>query len=79
MKGTLDFGLKFVASDKGNFSLQGFEDADWAGDISTRKSGVQIRRCHYLMEIKASTPLSLYLPQKLNKSLYALQLKRQFG
>ena len=38
IKGTSDFGLKFVASDKGNFSVQGFADADWAGDVSTRKS-----------------------------------------
>ena len=38
IKGTLDFGLKFVASDEGNFSLQGFVDADSAGDVSTRKS-----------------------------------------
>ena len=38
IKGTLDFGLKFVASDEGHFSLQGFVDADLAGDVSTRKS-----------------------------------------
>ena len=38
IKGTLDFGLKFVASYEGNFGLQGFANADWAGDISTRKS-----------------------------------------
>ena len=38
IKGTVDFGLKFVASDKGNFSLEGFADADWAGDVSPRKS-----------------------------------------
>ena len=38
VKGTLDFGLKYVASDKGDLSLQGYSDADWAGDVSTRKS-----------------------------------------
>ena len=38
IKGTLDFGLKYVASDKGDLSLQGYSDADWAGDVSTRKS-----------------------------------------
>ena len=32
IRSTLDFGIKFVASDKGNFNLQGFADADWAGD-----------------------------------------------
>ena len=37
IKGTLDFGLKFVVSNEGNLSLQGFADADWA-DVSTRKS-----------------------------------------
>ena len=38
IKGTLDFGLKYVASNKGDLSLQGYSDADWAGDVSTRKS-----------------------------------------
>ena len=37
IKGILDFGLKFVVSDEGNFSLQGFADAVWAGYFSTRK------------------------------------------
>lgn len=36
LKGTLTFGLKFIASK--NFSLVGYSDADWAGDINSRKS-----------------------------------------
>ena len=36
LKGTLSYGLKFVASD--NFVLHGYCDADWAGDTDTRKS-----------------------------------------
>eukprot|EP00794_Sanderia_malayensis_P020979 gene20979-biopygen15484 len=33
--GTLDYGLRF---EDGEFKLQGYSDADWAGDINTRKS-----------------------------------------
>ena len=35
IKGTLDFGLKFSAGDG---VLTGFSDADWAGDLDTRRS-----------------------------------------
>ena len=36
LKGTLTYGLKFVASD--DFQLYGYSDSDWAGDVETRKS-----------------------------------------
>ena len=36
IKGTLQFGLYFERSD--NFELIGYSDADWAGDVDTRKS-----------------------------------------
>ena len=36
IKGTLNYGLKFTYSDK--FVLQGYSDADWAGEVETRKS-----------------------------------------
>ena len=36
IKGTLQFGLNFERSD--NFKLIGYSDADWAGDVDTRKS-----------------------------------------
>ena len=36
IKGTLKFGLKFERSN--NFELIGYSDADWAGDVDTRKS-----------------------------------------
>ena len=36
LKGTLTHGLKFISSD--DFSLHGYSDADWGGDIATRKS-----------------------------------------
>eukprot|EP00794_Sanderia_malayensis_P011707 gene11707-biopygen9383 len=35
IQGTLDYGLRF---EDGEFKLQGYSDADWAGDINTRKS-----------------------------------------
>ena len=38
LKGSLHYGLKFEAKDKTDISIQGFEDADWAGDVTTRKS-----------------------------------------
>ena len=38
IKGTLDFGLKFEASHENQFNLHGYSDADWEGDLSTRKS-----------------------------------------
>ena len=38
VKGTTNYGLYFDCSKKESFSLYGYSDADWAGDISTRKS-----------------------------------------
>ena len=38
VKGTLNYGLRFHCSYEREFRLYGFSDADWAGDISTRKS-----------------------------------------
>ncbi|GKV41340.1 hypothetical protein SLEP1_g48885 [Rubroshorea leprosula] len=36
IKGTTDFGLNYFASN--DFTLRGFSDSDWAGDIDDRKS-----------------------------------------
>ncbi|GKV20502.1 hypothetical protein SLEP1_g30621 [Rubroshorea leprosula] len=36
IKGTIDFGLNYFASN--DFTLRGFSDSDWAGDIDDRKS-----------------------------------------
>ena len=36
VRGTVDFGLRFVGSN--DFDLYGFSDADWAGDIDSRRS-----------------------------------------
>ena len=38
LKGTLDYGLKFEAQEKADITIQGFADADWAEDVTTRKS-----------------------------------------
>ena len=38
IKGTIDYGLKFKASNDDKINLYGFADADWAGDVTTRKS-----------------------------------------
>lgn len=38
IRGTIDFGLEFKAQDEMQVRLHGYADADWAGDISTRKS-----------------------------------------
>uniref|UniRef100_A0A7M5V2B3 Polyprotein n=1 Tax=Clytia hemisphaerica TaxID=252671 RepID=A0A7M5V2B3_9CNID len=38
LKGTLDYGLIYEGSESGDILLHGFADADWAGDIDTRKS-----------------------------------------
>ena len=38
IKGTIDYGLKFKASNANNVELQGYSDADWAGDVTSRKS-----------------------------------------
>ena len=36
LRGTIDYGLSY--SDSGNNDLVGFSDADWAGDLDTRRS-----------------------------------------
>ena len=38
LRGTTDFGLEFKAQDNMKINLHGYADADWAGDVSTRKS-----------------------------------------
>ena len=38
MKGTVDFGLKFSCTDNENPQVVGYSDADWAGDLDTRRS-----------------------------------------
>ena len=38
LKATLRFGLRFKPKDEADISIQGFADADWAGDVTTRKS-----------------------------------------
>ncbi len=38
IKGTLNYGLHFDCLWDEGFNLDGYSDADWAGDISTRKS-----------------------------------------
>ena len=38
IKGTLDYSLKFEASSDEEFKLCGYADADWAGDVTSRKS-----------------------------------------
>ena len=38
IKGTLHYGIRFDKSSDADFKLYGFSDADWAGDVNTRKS-----------------------------------------
>lgn len=38
LKGTLNYGLKFDASQKHGLKLQGYSDADWGRDVNTRRS-----------------------------------------
>ena len=38
IKGTVNYCLKYVASDQKDITLNGISDADWAGDTSTGKS-----------------------------------------
>ena len=38
LKGTLDYGICFCGSSNKDVKLSGFVDADWAGDVETRKS-----------------------------------------
>ena len=38
IKGTLNCAIRFDKSSNADFKLYGFSDADWAGDVNTRKS-----------------------------------------
>ena len=38
IKGTLNYGIRFDKSSDADFKLYSFSDADWAGDVNTRKS-----------------------------------------
>ena len=38
LKGTIDFGLKFSCVSDENPQIIGYSDADWAGDLDTRRS-----------------------------------------
>ena len=38
LKGTIDFGLKFSCVSDENPQVIGYSDADWAGDLDTRRS-----------------------------------------
>ena len=38
IKGMIDYGLKFEASNRDQIELCSYTDADWAGDVVTRKS-----------------------------------------
>ena len=38
IKGTLDYGIEFNASENDAIKLIGYSDADWAGDVVSRKS-----------------------------------------
>ena len=38
IKGNLDYGLMYQSRREGKIHLQGCADADWAGDVETRKS-----------------------------------------
>lgn len=38
IKGTLDYGLIYKSSETNSIILEGYADADWGGDSSTRKS-----------------------------------------
>lgn len=38
LKGTLDYGICFCGNKDMEIKLSGFVDADWAGDVETRKS-----------------------------------------
>ena len=40
IKETLDYGLKFEASSDEEFKFCGYADADWAGDVMSRKSTI---------------------------------------
>jgi hypothetical protein len=38
LKGTLDYGLLFTSDMNGSDTFYGYSDADWAGDLDTRRS-----------------------------------------
>ena len=38
LKGTLKYGLQFSPGKEGEPELVGYSDADWAGDVDTRRS-----------------------------------------
>ena len=38
VKGTIDYGIEFNAQESNKIELIGYSDADWAGDIVSRKS-----------------------------------------
>ena len=65
MKGTVNYDLKYVASHQKDIMLNGFSDADWAGDTSTRKS-----RSGYLFRLGKSTISS----KSKRQSIVALSL-----
>ena len=49
LKGTLKYGLKFTAHEE-ETELFGYSDADWAGDVDTRRS-----TSGYVFQIGSST------------------------
>ena len=55
IKGTVNYGLVFKSSSKMNSSLYGYSDADWGGDLSTRKStsGYLFKLCSGIVSWKA--------------------------
>ena len=50
LKGTLNYGFIYKSSDSDDNTLFGYADADWAGDVSTRKS-----TSGYVFKIGSST------------------------
>ena len=50
INGTLNYSLKFQSTKTGVVNLNGFADADWAGDVDTRKS-----TSGYVFQIGSST------------------------
>ena len=50
LKGTTDFGLKFSCVSDENPQVIGYSDADWMGDLNTRRSTLG-----YVFQIRQST------------------------